>query len=442
MPWGYAAAAVGGALLSSASNSPSAPAQQDYGAAAQAQGQANIAAAQAQTQLNRPNQITPWGSQMWYQGTPGSYNAPPATNGGTSSGGTGPVGGNGGNWGSGWTPGGGLQVGGSGARPYAAGAGNPGDQQSQYQQTGTGNGFSPANQWTSVTTLAPEQQKLFNSQNQISQSLADTGIQNLNRVSQAQSQPFDMSTFPALSGAPNGGDYAGLQQRATDAAMSRQTQQLNQQEESLKAQLANQGITPGSDAYNRAMQPLEQSRVDATNQAFLTGTQYENQLFNQGLAGNQFGNQARAQGIQEEAYQRSLPLNELNALRSGAQVQAPQFTQYNNAGSVQAAPIFQGAVAQGNANQQAYANQVGAYNNQQQGYAQLGTAALMYFSDRRLKRNIKRIGATDSGIPVYSFEYLWGQHAIGVMADEVQAVKPDAVFRHSSGYSVVDYARI
>jgi hypothetical protein len=63
-------------------------------------------------------------------------------------------------------------------------------------------------------------------------------------------------------------------------------------------------------------------------------------------------------------------------------------------------------------------------------------------SDRRLKKNIKRIGTHPLGIGLYEFDYLWGQHAIGVMADEVKSVRPEAVLHHPDGYDMVDYSKL
>ncbi len=73
-----------------------------------------------------------------------------------------------------------------------------------------------------------------------------------------------------------------------------------------------------------------------------------------------------------------------------------------------------------------------------------GTAAAVagLFSDRRLKRNIKPLGVRD-GLKWYSYNYVWGgpRHE-GVMADEVQKVKPEAVTRHESGFLMVNYGAL
>ena len=62
-------------------------------------------------------------------------------------------------------------------------------------------------------------------------------------------------------------------------------------------------------------------------------------------------------------------------------------------------------------------------------------------SDRRLKKDIRRIGTHKLGIGLYEWTYLWGTKSIGVMADELCKVMPKAVTRFL-GYSTVDYSMI
>ena len=78
----------------------------------------------------------------------------------------------------------------------------------------------------------------------------------------------------------------------------------------------------------------------------------------------------------------------------------------------------------------------------------LGGQAITKYSDRRLKDNIQYIGDLDSGLKVYSFEYKdeFKDHPdcghgtfIGVMADEVEEVIPEAVFTMDNGYKAVNY---
>ena len=64
-------------------------------------------------------------------------------------------------------------------------------------------------------------------------------------------------------------------------------------------------------------------------------------------------------------------------------------------------------------------------------------------SDIRLKRDITQVGELDSGINLYRYRYLWSDTIyVGVMAQEVAAVKPEAVLRGADGYLRVNYARL
>jgi hypothetical protein len=61
-------------------------------------------------------------------------------------------------------------------------------------------------------------------------------------------------------------------------------------------------------------------------------------------------------------------------------------------------------------------------------------------SDRRLKRDISRIGTLRNGLPVYSFRYRWDDAwRTGLMADEVERVHPEAVIEGPLGYKLVNY---
>jgi hypothetical protein len=64
------------------------------------------------------------------------------------------------------------------------------------------------------------------------------------------------------------------------------------------------------------------------------------------------------------------------------------------------------------------------------------------FSDRRLKKNIKKISTRPDGLNVYEFDYIWGGgRQVGLMAQEVQGVYPDAV-SESGGYLMVNYSKV
>jgi hypothetical protein len=67
--------------------------------------------------------------------------------------------------------------------------------------------------------------------------------------------------------------------------------------------------------------------------------------------------------------------------------------------------------------------------------------APFFGSDRRLKHDVKRIGETDKGLPIYSFKYKDDpeeQTRIGFMADEVEKRHPEDVGL-AGGYKTVNY---
>jgi len=65
-------------------------------------------------------------------------------------------------------------------------------------------------------------------------------------------------------------------------------------------------------------------------------------------------------------------------------------------------------------------------------------------SDIRLKEDIVPLGRLDNGIGLYRFRYRGGDHTtyVGVMAQDVQTIVPDAVSRGRDGYLLVDYDKL
>ena len=281
--------------------------------------------------------------------------------------------------------------------------------------------------WTATQTLSPAQQQLLDYQNQASLGLGQLANKGLGYVENMLQTPFDTSKLPSTGFNPS--------QTYQEAYMQRLAPQLQQGREQLQQQLANKGIDIGSTAYDRAMMQQAQRENDllaaATTQGFGVGQQ------------------ARQSALQEQAYLRNEPLNTLSAVRTGAQVQGPQFVNSAQQATT-AGPDILGAAQMG------YNAQMGDFNAKQaaqanlnQGLFSLGGAALM--SDIRAKENIKAIGVMPNGLTLYSFEYkdevkshpLAGDGIhVGVMAQEVEQVFPYAVKTLDDGYKVVDYGLI
>jgi hypothetical protein len=67
----------------------------------------------------------------------------------------------------------------------------------------------------------------------------------------------------------------------------------------------------------------------------------------------------------------------------------------------------------------------------------------VWLSDIRLKRDIAEVGHLDNGLGLYTYRYWWSDQVyVGVMAQEVAQVMPDAVMMAPDGYLRVDYAKL
>lgn len=65
------------------------------------------------------------------------------------------------------------------------------------------------------------------------------------------------------------------------------------------------------------------------------------------------------------------------------------------------------------------------------------------FSDRRLKANIELVGYRPDGLAIYAYNYKGGaRRHLGVMADEVATLKPEALGAKFLGFSTVHYDRL
>ena len=364
-------------------DSPSPPPVPDYTGAAQAQGAANVETARLQGRMSNPNIISPLGSQTV---------------------------------------------------TYA-------DDQPTITQK-----LTP----TAEETLASQQrvQKLLaglgETGTQQAQNVISTAFKPTGTAGEALQTRLDTS---ALAKAPVNAGMTGQ-----EAIMRRLQPQLEGRQAMLENQLANQGITPGSQAYRTAQTQEAQNRNDLLSQAALQGIGLDTQARAAGFGEQQalMGTQNAAQQaeLQRQAYLRQQPLNEITGLMSGSQIQMPQFQGYQGP-TVAPAPIFAGAQAQGQANMQQYgiqsanvnAQNAGLYNLLNAGATVAAGAPPGTFSDRRLKSNIKRIGTHPLGIGIYEYD-IFNNHQIGVMADEVEAVMPEAVIEHSSGYKMVNYGAL
>lgn len=297
-----------------------------------------------------------------------------------------------------------------------------------WSQDGTNPDGSP--KWSSNISLAPDAQAAVGNSMANAKNLSGVEGQYLDQIGSQLATPMDTSSIGTAN------------QAAQDAVYNRATSTLDpqykQMQTDLTSQLAQQGITQGSDAYNTAMNNFSRQRDSA----------YENARNDSITQGDQYGQQQ----LQQLLAIRNQPFSELSALQSGSQVQTPSF---QPAGTVSApASNISGDVYnsyQGTLDGTS-SNNAGS-NALMGGLFSLGGSALssgmfsnlFSASDRRVKKDVTRIGER-CGLPLYAFRYVWEDGAsathIGHMADEVAARVPAAVIRGPEGFDLVNYSRV
>lgn len=266
--------------------------------------------------------------------------------------------------------------------------------------------------WTRSQEFSPELQSLYN--------------QRIGMV--GEDVPlYDMPTDESFSA-----DGEKLERATLDKYKSMLDPRFSQEESQLASDLANKGIMQGSEAYTKSLDDFSrrknQAYQQASNEAVGAGRQEQGRLFGQGM-------QSRQLGFSQALGRRSQLYNELASLIGTQQIGRPNELDVMGPFSQQ----YQGQINGVNA-----ANQNSASRNAQttSAAASLGTALLSLLSDRRVKTDIENVGKLKSGLNIYSYRYLWeDKYRVGVMADEVEKVYPEAIGK-IYGFKTVDYSRI
>lgn len=397
-------------------SSGSSPRPPDYKGAAQAEAEGNLEAARAAASANRTNQVGPTGSITWSQ-TPTYTLDAEAYNKAYDS----------------WKR----------NDPFSFSP-DKAPKREDFMR------LNPDAGWTQTQSLSPGQQAILNSQSDLNIGLLRGANSGLSGVDRAMADPnvrgYDVQLPGDFSAnGPSTGFNPG--ESYQEAMMRRLAPQMERETAALDNQLANQGVTRGSEAWKEAKDQLGRQHNDlastATVAGFQTGLAANDQAFRQAQQQYQSGLAGRQLGFNQAAYNKQLPINLINALRNGTQVQAPQQLSTPQQATTQGANLVDAAT-------QGYNARIGAFNaenaqNQQNvnTAAQLGTMAYMLYamSDRRLKSNIRRIGTLLNGLGWYTYT-IHGKASQGVMADEVEAIMPDAVIALPSGFKAVNYSRV
>jgi hypothetical protein len=211
------------------------------------------------------------------------------------------------------------------------------------------------NKWSQTMNLTPQAQAALDQQLALNQKYGETANIGFDRARELFENPqLDTSLLPDRA--------INVGQTAQDALMSRLQPQLAQQDEALRARLANQGIGLGSEAYGREQNLAGQRRNDLELQAALQGINLDQAN--------------RSAALQEQAYLQDRPLNLINALRTGNQVQSPQFQQFAQQATTAGPDMLGAANAQYQADVSATNAQNAAFGNTLGGLFSLGGTIL------------------------------------------------------------------
>lgn len=273
------------------------------------------------------------------------------------------------------------------------------------------------------TSYNPAAMMAWNYLSNLNTSTVDNTYANLQQNAYNLSQ--NLGNMPSYVYSVDGSDAA--RQRAEQAYYNNMVNsfqpQFDQQRSDLQTSLANQGLSVGSEAYQRAMNDLTTQQnnayVNAANQAVASGQDAFSQSLSDAISAGNFTNNARQATIQEI-------LNSLTNSVSGYDKYMSLYGVMNNADNQIAKNDLYNKNAQFN-----FGNQL----------LQGGAAALLA-SDVRVKENIKPVGRLDNGLRVYVFNFIGDDvPQIGLLAQEVQKLHPEAVFEDEQGILRVDYAK-
>jgi len=277
----------------------------------------------------------------------------------------------------------------------------------EWKVVGTNSDGTP--RYEQTTAYSEGEQQVYNNDLALRQKMGEIGTTSADRLGGMMQQDFRVDP--------------SVEAKLYDMGRQRLDPRFEQQRQSLEQQLANKGISMGSDAYDRAMGQFSQTQNDAYNQLALGG---------------------REQAYKEAVFERQNPFNEVNALMSGSQVSNPWLgqNQQTNMANTDVAGIHQNA----------FQNQMSLYNAEMQqqnammgGIAGVAGQAMRFipWSDRRLKKDVVELGVDNTGLMGVEWTYIWGGPRFrGYMADDVRRLYPAAVVRQPNGFDAVDYARI
>jgi hypothetical protein len=217
-----------------------------------------------------------------------------------------------------------------------------------------------------ITKLTPEGQKAYDLERKVDTGTNNLALQGVGQAGKVLGQSF---TLDGLTPEASRGSIEADRARYEGALSSRLEPQFERDRAGMEQRLADQGISPGTEAYGRSMDELNRAKTDARMQVISQGG-------NEGRAEDANVAQLRQRQMQEALLKRSQPINEIGALLGTGQVSMPNFGQATPV-NVQGTDIMGAYQAKNAADMARHGTQQGAANAQSGSTAGLlGTAAM------------------------------------------------------------------
>ena len=378
--------------------------------------------------------------------------------------------------------------------------------------------------FSATQQYSPQQQKIMDQINASKYNMAGLSNSLTSRLQNQLAGPLDLNSAPQ-AGDPNSifgddkfktsidpswdikrtfgdeGDISKVRDQYTDALMGRMNPQLEKERGNIEQRMSDQGIRYGSGAYTGAMDDYNRQANDARLAAIGAGgdemtrmwglaqskAQFENaaqnqdfsqkalqaNFANQGLGQNlamstaKFNafNTARNQYMQEQYAARNQPINEINSLLNGSQVQSPNFvnTPNNQIPTTDVAGLVNTQFSQ---QMDVYKQESQNYNAMMGGIMGMVSGGMkMGMSDERMKEDIVPVGSVLTAkkeddepkmgtvmgadddkkeLPIYEYSFKHDPQKtrhVGPMAQDVQKIDKKAV-KTIGGIKYVDHGRV
>lgn len=264
-----------------------------------------------------------------------------------------------------------------------------------YDASGAITGTRTITRWAKTVTLNAQAQGIFDQQQLISAAMNTAALTQANLLTSKWQNPFTLSQLPAFADQPIAGTLDGSvtyrtqireighsediikeKDEVRERLLERLSWQVDTERDSRLVKLANMGIAPGTEAYEREMRTFDRrvaderlqvetvagqehsrlieisrAKADFHNKVVLTDFQLmvtkletENrvklQTFDTAQAMAAFVNSVRSMMMQEYLTERSQTVNEITALMHGGQVQVPRGEAFR-AGRISDTPVGQ-----------------------------------------------------------------------------------------------------